>query len=243
MNALLKDYKEVKEDFKTKLRKTTEKFIITAGDEKGFVCADYKKKWQKKGAKQNFYIFILDKTKNQWVSSSGQKSLGAIFSKMLAKFRIDNTLFNEKIIGFLTSNKRKTKIVFKTKSMKPIGKKKERGQECPSKGEKYSSIINRINYLTGELHKNDKETKKNKYKMKPEGTVRERDKIDDSIYNIKKPQHHTNDDTTVIPLTDSQLCAETELLLRYLNETDDNGKRWFFSTIEDVINIIREKNI
>ena len=153
MNALLKDYKEVKEDFKTKLKKTTEKFIITVGDEKGFVCADYKKKWQKKGAKQNFYIFILDKTKNQWVSSSGQKSLGAIFSKMLAKFRIDNTLFNEKIIGFLTSNKRKTKIVFKTKSMKPIGKKKERGQECPSKGEKYSSIINRINYLTGVLHK------------------------------------------------------------------------------------------
>ena len=85
-----------------------------------------------------------------------------------------NTLFNEKLIGFLTSNKRKTKIVFKTKSVKPIGKGVERGQECPSKGEKYSAIINRINYLTGVLHQNDdEETKKKtiKYKMKTVGSV------------------------------------------------------------------------
>ena len=109
---------------------------------------------------------------------AGQKATPAIFTKMLSTFRIDNTLVNEKIIGFLTSNKRRTKIVFKTKSMKPIGKKKERGQECPSKGEKYSSIISRINYLTGVLGK-----KIVKYKMKTVGSVRERDKIDDFIYN------------------------------------------------------------
>ena len=87
MNALLKDYKEVKEDFKTELKKVTEKFIITVGDDKGFVCADYKKKWQKKGAvsSSNFYIFILDKTKNQWVSSQGKKSLGGMLGEMLAE--------------------------------------------------------------------------------------------------------------------------------------------------------------
>ena len=70
-----------------------------------------------------------------------------------------------------------------------------------------------------------------------------KEKIDDSIYNVKKPQYHADDDTTVITLTDAQLCAETELLLRYLNKKEINDKRWFFSTIEDVINIIREKNI
>ena len=43
-----------------------------------------------------------------------------------------------------------------------------------------------------------------------------------------------------VPMTDVQLCIETEFLLRYLDENRVNDKRWFFSTIEDVLNSIKD---
>ena len=42
------------------------------------------------------------------------------------------------------------------------------------------------------------------------------------------------------PIRDVQLCIETEFLLRYLDENRVNDKRWFFSTIEDVLNSIKD---
>ena len=69
----------------------------------------------------------------------------------------------------------------------------------------------------------------------------DRKKQKDKIYNTGTiMQYHPRDKRKVIPLTDSQLCVETEFLLRYLDENKENGKRWFFSTVEDSINNIKE---
>jgi hypothetical protein len=46
----------------------------------------------------------------------------------------------------------------------------------------------------------------------------------------------------IIPMTDQQLCIETEFILRYLDENKATygKKRWFFSTIEDTLNSIKD---
>ena len=46
-----------------------------------------------------------------------------------------------------------------------------------------------------------------------------------------------------IAITDTQLCVETELLLRYLDKRDGPDKKWFFSTVEDVLNNIKDKTL
>ena len=44
-------------------------------------------------------------------------------------------------------------------------------------------------------------------------------------------------------MTDIQLCVETEFLLRYLDERDDD-KKWFFTTLEDALsNISQKRNV
>ena len=37
-----------------------------------------------------------------------------------------------------------------------------------------------------------------------------------------------------------QLCIEQELLFRYFNKNSKNGKRWFFSSVESIINNIEK---
>ena len=156
--------------------------------------------------------------------------LPMLLGKILTDFRINNADdINEQVIGFLTVNKRKN-FVFKTKSVIPG--RKEKGIECPSKGENRNTTLQRINYLTRTIE--DKGI--DKYHMKTD-----RKKQKDKIYNTGTiMQYHPRDKRKVIPLTDSQLCVETEFLLRYLDENRENGKRWFFSTVEDSINNIKE---
>ena len=71
-----------------------------------------------------------------------------------------------------------------------------------------------------------------------------KNKQSNSIYGV------TNQNTTqyfqkpnskikkLMPMTDIQLCVETEFLLRYLDERHDN--KWFFSTIEDALSNISQ---
>ena len=78
-----------------------------------------------------------------------------------------------------------------------------------------------------------------KYKMKSK-TKRQ----DESVYDIKGPLNPYDDDEKDIevPMTDVQLCIETEFLLRYLDENKKkyHNKRYFCSTIEDVLNSITD---
>ena len=39
-------------------------------------------------------------------------------------------------------------------------------------------------------------------------------------------------------MTGLQLCIESELLLRYYDHENYNGKRWFFDTVSTLINNI-----
>ena len=79
-----------------------------------------------------------------------------------------------------------------------------------------------------------------KYKMKSK-TKRQ----NEIIYDVKGPLNPYEKDDSIkkdieVPMTDVQLCIETEFLLRYLDENRVNDKRWFFSTIEDVLNSIKD---
>jgi hypothetical protein len=75
--------------------------------------------------------------------------------------------------------------------------------------------------------------------MKSDVNIRE-----ESIYGKEAKQYHENKkNKKPVNITDYQLCVETELILRHLDEKEENGKRWFFSTIEDVLNSIKEVHI
>ena len=189
--------------------------------------ADYKKEWQSRTSKFSWYVFVYNEEERKW--KNDKNKLPMLLGKILTELRINKEDLNEELIGFLTVNSKKN-FVFKTKSVKTG--KKEKGIECPSKGENRNTTLQRINYLARFI--DDKGI--DKYYMK-DNSKKQKDKI----YNTGTiKQYHPNDNYTLIPLTDYQLCVETEFLLRYLDENRENGKRWFFSTIEDSINNIKE---
>ena len=227
LNQLLND-DQLSDNFKRILRIIINKYVIEVNGIKGVVFADYKKQWQSKTSKFSWFVFVYNNEENKWVNDKSK--LPMLLGKILREFRINNVEdINEQLIGFLTVNKRKN-FVFKTKSVMPG--LKEKGIVCPSKGENRNTTLQRINYLTRTIE--DKGI--DKYYMKTD-----RKKQKDQIYDTGTiMQYHPKDKQKVIPLTDSQLCVETEFLLRYLDENRKNGKRWFFSTVEDTINNIKE---
>ena len=176
MNALLKDKGGINQDFKKLLLSITdENYVIKKGNTVGFVVADYKKQYAGEGNKLSLYVFILDNEKNQWVTD--KLKIPILLPDILKKYKHNISIFNDNVIGFLTmKGKNKSGIVFKTKSMKPLGKKKrETGLECPSKGENRRVTLDRINYLvkhilvpkkTPNVLLGKEEKRGDKYKMK-----------------------------------------------------------------------------
>ena len=64
-----------------------------------------------------------------------------------------------------------------------------------------------------------------------------------SIYDLEKEKIiQKTDSKDKIPISDIQLCAETELLFRYLDshKKEGKGKRWFFYTVGNVLNDITQ---
>ena len=226
LNELIIDSR-LPETFKHTLNEIINKYIIEVDGVKGVVFADYKKEWQSKTSKFSWYVFVYNEEERKW--KNDKNKLPMLLGKILTELRINKEDLNEELIGFLTVNSKKN-FVFKTKSVKTG--KKEKGIECPSKGENRNTTLQRINYLARFI--DDKGI--DKYYMK-DNSKKQKDKI----YNTGTiKQYHPNDNYTLIPFTDYQLCVETEFLLRYLDENRENDKRWFFSTIEDSINNIKE---
>ena len=293
LNSLSIKNDEITQEFRIKLQKVIDKFTIPVEINKeetiGFVCANYKKRFQLKSSRFYWYIFIKNKITKKWTND--KTKVEQIAFAMFKKFgKIKAKDCNKYLIGFLTHNKPKTSIIFKLKT-----NMKGTGQACPTSGENRKDIISRINRLLREL---GDET--DKYKMK-EKTKRQ----DNSIYNVsrtlnkytwfdaflrtcdieKHREYFVKEETTdlesmkeltdrdlddmginktqrikiveflkipdtiyldqgekTIPMTDQQLCIETEFILRYLDEhTETYGKkRWFFSTIEDTLNSIKD---
>ena len=236
MNSIVNKNSNIQETFRQSLlRLTNDNYVVETDGVKGFVSADYKQRFGVKKSKFFYYIFIFDESKKEW-SRGDQKRpiiLGEIF-KTMGKVKAADC--NRDLIGFLTHNRSRTSIIFKLKSVIE-GKKAKSGQACPTSGENRKDIIDRVNYLVRVMGADV-----DKYKMKSK-TKRQ----DESIYSRKTALNvYTPEDSekkmqeTEVPMTDVQLCIETEFLLRYLDENKVNDKRWFFNTLEDVMNSIKD---
>ena len=148
---------------------------------------------------------------------------------MFEKFQIRDIDQISDIIGFMTIFKG-DQIVFKSKTMQLSEKgRTNKGQRC-DRGEGKGIIIARINSLlsSGVLPI--------KYLIN-KSTIR-------SIYgkeNIRQQVTFENQKIKEVKIGTLQLCAESELIFRYYDHIKFQGKRWFFSTSDGLINNIVEK--
>ena len=225
--------KDLDVEFKSKMIQMLEKFTLKYKDVEskqdnehlGFIVADYNKTVNKK---LNYALFRYDTTKNpaEWIIGGGRQTLE--FKKIYdSRFLIkDKSLYNKEI-GFLTKSGQN--IVFKTKrTLLESNERVNKGKRCPSAGEKRNVTIARLNMLANEITQGKKYSISNTGKQQKINTIYGEDFK--QIYEGKKQQK--------INISDVQLCVEIELLLRVLDYQRKNNKRWFFSTVGDVLNKI-----
>lgn len=236
LNSLQLD--DLNDEFKTKIQQMLEKFILKYKDQEskqdneylGFIVADYNKTINKK---LNYALFRYDTTKNppEWIIGGGRQTLE--FKKIYdSRFLVRDKLTYNKEIGFLTKSGQN--IVFKTKrTTLESNERVNKGKRCPSAGEKRNVTIARLNMLANEI------TKGEKYSINKTG---KQQKIN-TIYGREFKQIYEGKKQTKINVSDVQLCVEIELLLRILDVQRKNEKRWFFSTVGDVLNKIKLINI
>ena len=151
-------------------------------------------------------------------------------ANIVKTLKIDiNKISNNTLIGFMSiKNIRDREIKFKTKNMmKQKGERINKGIVCPSKGVRKkvrldninSLIINGINYPT--------DCKEKKYILGGENNR--------TVSILGKNNEKKHFDKNKIPQpNETGLCIELEFLLRHLDKIKHNGKKYFFSTIEDV---------
>ena len=227
------------------MKKILEIFIYEEGNNKAFAMADFKKSINDKG-----YIFLIfNSENNKWVVENNMKSpkLKNVFVKIFKNIRLVQGMVNvvpkegkinnfENEIGFIgkgTGNK----IVLKTKHIGTTGRI-NKGVVCPSAGVPKSTTIFSIN----KLNKLVSPDKNNKYNTTVNGN-----KINvHSIYNDDNPFSRKSinykdvepNNRKPVSITDTQFCIEKEFLLRYLDETQQEDKRWFFNSFETQLNNI-----
>ena len=233
--------KKQKNTFDNLLLEILDKFLITKNNYTGFGCANYFKRIVK-NSKLDYTILVYNTDKNPaiWQAKSEipASSKVAIIKQMYSKFKIrDATSYNPDVIGFLT--KHKNNIVFKTKI--PSSSRKSMGVQCPSAGENRSVTIGRLNNILKNLRPEVK-YKLNSGKSKTKQTIQSiyGNTNVEQVFDVEEKSEKTKNTT---PMTDIQICIETELVLRYLDEIQHQNKRWFFSTLEDTINDIKNIRI
>ena len=129
------------------------------------------------------------------------------------------------------------KIVLKTKQIGSTGRV-NKGIVCPSAGVPKSTTIFSINKLN-QLVSPDKGTKYNTTVNGSKMTVH-------AIFDDDEPFSRKNisykdiepKNRKPISITDTQFCIEKEFLLRYLDENQDEEKKWFFNSFETQLNDI-----
>ena len=248
---------EVKwERFLNILELVLNKFIIVKEDKKLFVVADYQKKYTKKNSLP-YHIFKfnneINKYEPNYISANDDLISKFYYKSDMSKdeqteIRKLNTTND---IGFLTKNKSNTNIIFKLKSLERG--KREGGTECISKGIYNTVKINRINELINEINKINKIDLPIKYYMLSNDGRSKRNLDNFKIYGNDFVQVDENgkelykNSKKREKMSSMQLCVETELLLRYLDNLNEeredgivNGKKWFLSTVESVINRIEK---
>ena len=243
LNSLYEE-NDIAQEFKDRLKQILEIFIIEEGEHKAFVMADFKKVINKFG-----YIFLLfNEENNKWEVENNWKSpslkqvvTNVIMNIKMVKGTQDglipkegkiNNFDNE--IGFIgkgTGNK----IVFKTKHIATSGRV-NKGVVCPSAGVTKSTTIFSLN----KLNKLVSPGKQNKYNTTINGSkITVHAIYDDSRpFSRKNINYETIDVSKRKPvsITDTQFCIEKEFLLRYLDEIQEDGKKWFFNSFETQLN-------
>ena len=228
------------------MKSILEIFIIEEGENKAFVMADFRKAINKFG-----YVFLIfDTENNNWVVENTWKSpkLKDIVIKVVKSIKLVegqagglipkegkiNNFDNE--IGFIgkgTGNK----IVLKTKHIGSTGRV-NKGVVCPSAGVPKSTTIFTINKLNKLLDPN----KNQKYNTTVSGSKITVHSIfdDDNPFSRKNVNYKDIEPNNRKPvsITDTQFCIEKEFLLRYLDETKLDGKKWFFNSFETQLNDI-----
>jgi len=116
---------------------------------------------------------------------------------------------------------------------------KSKGQRC-DRGENKIKILERINLLLG----------RKKYNFNKSDIVSITNNENDVITDIKQVSENTLSGVKkTVRINALQLCAETELIIRYFNEpihkvndtsdlTTKNNKIWFFNSLEATVNDI-----
>jgi superfamily II DNA or RNA helicase len=213
-------------DLKKLLQRIFNKFKIQKNNYDGIVLSNFFTPVKKQKLLIRFKILILKN--GEWVEDRNAY-LGGLGENMLEKFKYDLNKKNiNKYIGLLTIFKSKS-IIFKFieydhKKKIFIGK----GQQC-GKGELKKSIINRINKLTRIVSTNKK------YILNGNNIIGIND-YTNKKYNKNEIKQIINETKKEIKINTDQLCVETEMLYRYLNEIKHDDKIWFFSTIENILN-------
>ena len=196
------------------------KYILTTGDWKGIVLADFTK-----SSKKSAYT-ILSWEDGSWVNNKSAIRPDRI-RPLFEKFQVIDLDIISDLIGFMVLFKAQL-IVFKTKELQLSSKgRTNKGSRC-SRGEGKSVIIKRLNQLLSQG------VQPIKYKMNKSTII--------SIYGNKDimqlVQIKARGKPKEVKITGLQLCVESELLLRYYDYEKYNGKRWFFDTVSTLINNI-----
>tara|TARA_B100000925_G_C21980998_1_gene462302 strand:+ start:2 stop:1420 length:1419 start_codon:yes stop_codon:yes gene_type:complete len=246
LNSLYEE-NDISQDFKDRMKSILNIFVIEEGDNKAFAMADFVRVYDKNRG----YIFLLfDEENNRWFVENNWKSplLYNIVAKVIKNIRLvsglnsgltpkDGKINNfDNEIGFIgkgTGNK----IVLKTKQIGTTGRI-NKGVVCPSAGVTKSSTIFSINKLN-KLVSPSKNTKYNTTATGSKITIQ-------SIYDDESPfsrksinyKNIQSNNRKPVSITDTQFCIEKEFLLRYLDEIQDEGKRWFFNSFETQLNDI-----
>jgi len=201
---------------------------ISGGRYDGIVIAQFNKP-----ASHEQYTILTNKD-GRWINDR-RAITGGLAQAMFDKFQIKDISIKtiNKIIGFMT-NFKGTQIVFKTKNIEQSERgRSNKGQRC-DRGEGKNSIIRKINAFLGE--KGEKE----KYEM---GQQHKSSLC--SIYGHKniKQEYIGKEGKIETKINTLQLCVENELILRHHNHTRKDNKRWFFSSVDTIINNIEKLKI
>ena len=221
--ALLKlvYFKENKNDLERIITAFFDKVKIEHDGEIGIVIADFKSK-----RNENTFKLLVYNNGN-WVSN--KQKVAKLARPLFETYQIKDINSINDLIGFMTIFKGQD-IVFKSKTLQLSDKgRTNKGQRC-DRGEAKSVITSRINKLLGGG------MLPIKYQM-VKSTIA-------SIYgntDIKQLAKIRENKFKEVKLGTLQLCAESELIFRYYDHTRYENKRWFFNTVDALINNIVEK--
>ena len=217
-----------------------EQFKITTSKYEGLIITDFNKKSR---------YTILTFKGGEWTNDMNAIA-GGLGKAALDKFTVSIDDMSEKI-GFMAQVK-KYNIIFKVKSIElSAAKRPTKGSSC-ERGADKKVLIDTINNILSPDHTDTKYIMGAKTGRGARTITKIYDKEgtqikqypyekDDSGKFIKTKNGKMKIDTTItVRINAFQLCIEEELLFRYLNKIKKDEKRWFFSSVESIINNIEK---